>query len=413
MFCTNCGKELKEGQIFCTYCGTMIQHKQNKKKKAIIISAVIIAVLLIIIGIVVSIFVLGQEPEEEKTIERKNESEFVIIESSENEETSEEQDIAPETKMHELTEEDKQFFEQLLPAMSWNVNNEQDFFYADYMLVYMIANEDSLNERFPEMVHDRAVPPIEILYQEVDEDGKMERHQCKIADLNIFLTNVYGRPFDIESEYSPFTDVTNDGTYLTEWGFSWHVSLEGNGDSFSDFSIQQVDDKVVASIKCTNRDIYEGDILYIGKFTTEWEWNEESPFGFTLVNSSVEDVFNSEKTDNTNSYSDMAEDEEVATEEADENHNIVGNVTNSFYGIWCTAGKKESDCFGTIDDLRANGYNPEIIVTTDWSNLNSEKYYVVTVGRYDSKEQAKLILEDVKELYPDAYVKYSGDYIGN
>ena len=54
-----------------------------------------------------------------------------------------------------------------------------------------------------------------------------------------------------------------------------------------------------------------------------------------------------------------------------------------------------------------------VITTTDWSNLNSEKWYVVTAGQYETENEANDKLNEVQAYYPDAYVKYSGNHINN
>ena len=92
----------------------------------------------------------------------------------------------------------------------------------------------------------------------------------------------------------------------------------------------------------------------------------------------------------------------------------VSDSPEPFYGIWCYGVKSESEAENGVKALSANGLDGYIFVTTDWSNLNPEKWYVVTAGVYDSKEEAKNALSAVKSAgYPDAYVKYTGDYIGD
>ena len=54
-----------------------------------------------------------------------------------------------------------------------------------------------------------------------------------------------------------------------------------------------------------------------------------------------------------------------------------------------------------------------VFTTTDWSNLNSEKWYVVTAGQYGTEKEANNKLDAVQKYYPDAYVKYSGDHINH
>ena len=81
-----------------------------------------------------------------------------------------------------------------------------------------------------------------------------------------------------------------------------------------------------------------------------------------------------------------------------------------FYGIWVSASKNYDDATKTADKVSSYGFDGYVEDTTNWSNLNSEKWYVVTAGRYASEKEANNKLAEVKEYYPDAYVKYSGDY---
>lgn len=54
MFCTNCGKEIKDGTDFCTNCGKKV--KEGRKKKTIqIITLILFVVIISIIFIIVSI----------------------------------------------------------------------------------------------------------------------------------------------------------------------------------------------------------------------------------------------------------------------------------------------------------------------------------------------------------------------
>ena len=88
-------------------------------------------------------------------------------------------------------------------------------------------------------------------------------------------------------------------------------------------------------------------------------------------------------------------------------------VTNTaFYGIWCAADKTYDGVQETLYPLQQAGFTAEILVTTDWSNLNPEPWYVVTAGRYETEESANAVLSAVKQVYPDAYVKWSGNYNG-
>ena len=61
--------------------------------------------------------------------------------------------------------------------------------------------------------------------------------------------------------------------------------------------------------------------------------------------------------------------------------------------------------------MAGSGFMAQVYITTDWSNLNSDTYYVVTAGTYDTEEDANAALDSVRSYCADAYVKYSGDYL--
>ncbi len=84
-----------------------------------------------------------------------------------------------------------------------------------------------------------------------------------------------------------------------------------------------------------------------------------------------------------------------------------------FYGIWCIGAKNRSDSKKSVENLKGYGYDAKVYVTTDWSNLNSEKWYVVSAGEYSTKDEAEEYLEDIQELYESAYIKYTGEYQGS
>ena len=83
-----------------------------------------------------------------------------------------------------------------------------------------------------------------------------------------------------------------------------------------------------------------------------------------------------------------------------------------FYGVWCDASRTYSDVQTSADNLSAQGFLAKVYVTTDWSNLNPELWYVMTAGTYSTEEAAYAALVHIQKFYPDAYVKYSGSYQG-
>lgn len=62
--------------------------------------------------------------------------------------------------------------------------------------------------------------------------------------------------------------------------------------------------------------------------------------------------------------------------------------------------------------MRDEGLPAEIFITTDWSNLNTEKWYVISAGVYETKQEAENMLSRAKDYNSGSYIKYSGEWIG-
>ena len=101
----------------------------------------------------------------------------------------------------------------------------------------------------------------------------------------------------------------------------------------------------------------------------------------------------------------------VEKEEPEEVDTSTKEKKTPFYGIWCGASKDEAGAESIASSLRENGLPAEIFITTDWSNLNTERWYVISAGTYNSKEEAEQVLPQVKAYNENAYIKYSGEWI--
>ena len=89
--------------------------------------------------------------------------------------------------------------------------------------------------------------------------------------------------------------------------------------------------------------------------------------------------------------------------------NAVSNPP--FYGIWVAASKDRNECSDIAADLVGKGYAGAVYDTLNWSNLNSEHWYVVSAGEYATQADANSVLDKIQAAgYPDAYVKYSGNW---
>ena len=104
---------------------------------------------------------------------------------------------------------------------------------------------------------------------------------------------------------------------------------------------------------------------------------------------------------------------EITPEEDEEIIKEAESGNESFYGIWCSAFKDLNDAEKAASKMEADGLEARIFITTEWSDLNSEKWYVLSAGIYDSQADAEDELPYVQQFYPKAYIKYSGDYIGH
>lgn len=84
--------------------------------------------------------------------------------------------------------------------------------------------------------------------------------------------------------------------------------------------------------------------------------------------------------------------------------------TGAFWGIWDPASKDKAEMEAVAESIKKDhGIDAFVVLTTDWSNLNSEPWYVVSLGQYSSQDAANAALPSIQAIYPDAYVKYSGD----
>lgn len=86
-----------------------------------------------------------------------------------------------------------------------------------------------------------------------------------------------------------------------------------------------------------------------------------------------------------------------------------GVPTSAFWGIWANASKDEAEMEAEARRIKSDyGLDAFVVLTTDWSNLNSEPWYCVSLGSYSSEDAANAALAQAHAVYSDAYVKYSG-----
>lgn len=106
--------------------------------------------------------------------------------------------------------------------------------------------------------------------------------------------------------------------------------------------------------------------------------------------------------------------DDTATSVASESERSANRVINEpLYGVWCYASKYQNEAQKVADRLKELGFDGEVYISSEWSNLAKEKWYCALAGSCQTKAEAETILNAVRNNgYSDAYIKYSGDYIG-
>lgn len=86
MYCTNCGKEIEDGSVFCIYCGKKLEPEKEKKKNLLLPFYIAGGVLLlIIIGMVVYLMLSKNSNDDNGKDENKADTTIEVQETSENE----------------------------------------------------------------------------------------------------------------------------------------------------------------------------------------------------------------------------------------------------------------------------------------------------------------------------------------
>lgn len=84
-----------------------------------------------------------------------------------------------------------------------------------------------------------------------------------------------------------------------------------------------------------------------------------------------------------------------------------------FYGVWCYSTKDMSVAQSKADELSEHGLNGHVYITSEWRNLNQEKWYAVSAGESLTEADAKKVLKAVQNAgYSKAYIRYTGEYKG-
>lgn len=110
-----------------------------------------------------------------------------------------------------------------------------------------------------------------------------------------------------------------------------------------------------------------------------------------------------------------AEAEERARQEAEErerSQHASSRNASAFWGVWIAACKESANAETIASEARNAGFSSAAVYTsTDWENLNPERWYVVSLGQYGSQSDAEAVLSKARKIgYGDAYVKHTGNH---
>lgn len=438
MFCRLCGKEIPDDSDFCPRCGQnlKIQSDEKESNKKSVVPARIIALsgtLLFAIAIIVVAFVLLRNREdntssdssvvEQTTIEKTSELEKKSSkdeqpkeegkESVKEEEANASEDVPPvtlnqaETALKsidkslsgflwaELFENERQAFQNAGDSMDISLSDSEKIRAAvlacekDGKISNTFANKDG------KVVIDKTAGtgPDGRGYQGDSVDPKQVNENC----IDLFGTEANLDKLQT-SEQNGFYDAVKyvDDTETYAIILDAEVDTEHDQESH-EYRITEDGDGFIGEV-----DMFFG---YWGELqqdpgysnytvTYKLEPNSRSKYGVSVSSIRIKKISDSSSENNQ-----------------DPNQNVSSDVTQykePFYGVWYAASKDLSEAKRVAD--KTNGH---IFVSSDWSNLNKEKWYVVTAAICEYEDKAKAVLAAVTGEYPDAYIKFTGDYIGD
>lgn len=216
-------------------------------------------------------------------------------------------------------------------------------------------------------------------------------------DLEETCMNLFGVPADVS-----LLDTYSDGDDGTLWYNNEVSYVTYCGETDTEIVPINMYSEVSGDEISATEDLFVGHWSYQSdksnfRITYKFDRNDDSKYGIVLSQMILE------RTDDETSFGRIEEVDTVAFDR------------DGFYGIWVGASKNEDEANALKDKVSAAGLaGVEVVLTTDWENLNSKPFYVVTAGTYPSKKGADTCLDIVKAAgYSDAYVKFTGRYIGD
>lgn len=88
------------------------------------------------------------------------------------------------------------------------------------------------------------------------------------------------------------------------------------------------------------------------------------------------------------------------------------SATEPFWGVWIGAFREYDNAVKRAADAESHGFTVRWENSSDWDGFSTKNLYVLSVGTYGSEAEARSALGAAQQYYGDAYVAYSGAYVG-
>lgn len=290
MFCTNCGKKVKEGALFCTECGAKLEGAETtpepKKKNMlpIIIVAAVVVVALILGGIFLASGGLGSDKDRDDEDER-TEQQVDDEESEEDEETESEE----ESETEEVLAKD---YEDIVDDMlngNYVVENSKYQQMAQTMGHILLRGASVQSDEIWYVEDFSATQKARLNYEIINSLAYSDEYKLETSEVEI-----EEEPYAVVYEYDRFIEYLGnfyEGVAFEDYygllvRYDDYVAYNGaDGDSwiqFDTFTVYELDDYVMVEAPCYYMDNgggfgYEYDARILFKIT------EADPFALQAV----------------------------------------------------------------------------------------------------------------------------------
>jgi len=431
MFCIKCGKPIDDNVAFCKYCGAKrqivqpndysanpgqqrmqteqedfysgirnqgVQNKKDKGGSNAVLIIFIVVLLLAILGVGGFFgyrFLSGKKADDNNVSEEKaTDNENVDVGSinideiiSGNENTAEESNSNEESEVKVPSQSAAVFSRDLYNGKINEYKSAlaigQERFFNNYIdgLDY-----NSINAFAIALVYNYG-SELKYGYYDVNGDGIEELLFANEYGLIDTYTAKNGQVAKlIENGERGSVYALSDGRFLTEGSSGAAISsaeiykLSDNGDLVKTEAFCFCEDSDVSFMSEYKRMSVDEYVDYVDKLCESSIYSNVSWINLTLKSSYEQTYFQS---------------------------------TSEFYGIWVYASQNFKEAVRVKGELMEYYFDPVIVYTGEWSNLGNNGYYAVSAGMFDNESDANNSLSYVKGYWPNAYVKYTGGYLGN